>query len=125
MVGENDAGSREREVVRRDLRRQVVGAQPVPDEEDHVPFGRCVRLLCAQVAGERKQDDGEGTEENKRSCFHGACPMTPAMTVCRDQVPWAVDSTRDFTIARSALRRASAGAVVSPRHYRSPGRSKG
>jgi hypothetical protein len=34
MVGENDAGSREREVVRRDLRRQVVGAQPVPDEDD-------------------------------------------------------------------------------------------
>ena len=81
MVGEDDTGSREREVVRRDLRRQVVGAQPVPDEDDHAPLGRCVRPLRAQVAGERQQHDGEGNEENKRSRFHGSPPMTPAMTV--------------------------------------------
>jgi NitT/TauT family transport system ATP-binding protein len=47
VVGEDDAGSREREVVRRDRRRQVVGAQPIPDEDDHAPLGKCVRLLRA------------------------------------------------------------------------------
>src|SRR5262249_11108243 len=55
MVSKNDAGSREREVVRRDLRRQVVGAQSVPHEEDHAPLGKCVRLLRASRKRPRRR----------------------------------------------------------------------
>src|SRR5262249_16471481 len=94
-VGEDDGGPREPEVVRRDLRRQVVGAQPVPDEDDHTPLGRCIRLLRAQIAGEREQNDREDTEENNRSRFHGSPPMTPAMTVrhLRNRLRPAPDSS--------------------------------
>src|SRR6266705_3143236 len=75
MVCKDDAGSSKRKVIGRNFWSQVVGSKPIPNENDDSPSScACVLLLRSEASCQSDQHEGENTQENKKSYFHGSPP---------------------------------------------------
>jgi hypothetical protein len=73
MVCKDDAGASKRKVIRRNFCSEVVGSEPIPNENDDSPRSwACVLLLRAEVSAQSEQHEGESNQENNRPYFHGS-----------------------------------------------------
>jgi hypothetical protein len=75
VVCKDDAGSRKREIVRRNFRSQVVGSKPIPYEDDDASCSRAsLMLLRSEICRHFEQHEGENAQKYKKPYFHASPP---------------------------------------------------